>query len=143
MNGERLIPRRAASVKTVVFVSLALLFSAGCVTTSVPPKPVSDSAEVTGPESADEASAYLLERLRLDHAYPSIPSRCLTTEFEGSDDDSYDFALRYNQAICGGESPSTLLDRFRVFQRSDVILYYTAAGPKYLSYEWFLKHRAR
>jgi len=124
---------------------LILILLIGWGTTVAGPVKVArpDTPDVSGPETPEEASTYLLERLRGDRAYPSIPARCLATELEASDDDSYDFALRYNQSFCGGNSPSTLIARFRVFQRSDVILYYTAAGPRYLSYEWFLKNRAR
>ena len=58
--------------------------------------------------------------------YPHIEARCFGFELEAVNSDSFDFAARFNERRCGGDSPSNLLDQFRVRPATREVLLYDA-----------------
>jgi len=93
------------------------------------------SAGARYPESEKEGCEALIRRVHRARFFPHIEKRCFTCELETDDGRSWAFALRFNQDACGGDSPSTLLDRYLVMQRSPVILWYDTPEDRYLAWE--------
>ena len=92
--------------------------------------------EITGPETEKDACAALITRVVEARFFPDIRKDCYFCELEANDGRTFQFALRFNKGKCGGGSPSTLLDRFLVFQRSPVILWYDSSQDRYLPWEY-------
>src|SRR3990172_5625988 len=92
--------------------------------------------EITGPETEKDACATLITRVVEARLFPDIRKDCYFCELEANDGRTFQFALRFNKGKCGGGSPSTLLDRFLVFQRSPVILWYDSSQDRYLPWEY-------
>jgi hypothetical protein len=96
---------------------------------------------LTGPNTKEEACKALVSRVVDARLFPHIRKECFLCDLEDCDDYSFKFALRFNQEQCGGDSPSTLLDRFLIFQRSPVILWYDVAEDRYLPWEYAGSYR--
>jgi hypothetical protein len=101
----------------------------------------SDAGAEGGYAKTQEQGCEALIR-RVDDAklFPHIERRCFTCELEADGRESWDFAPRFDQAACGGDSASTLIDRYRVMhyrvtQRSPVILWYDTPEDRYLSWD--------
>ena len=75
-------------------------------------------------------------------AYPHIQPRCLYYDLESAGHSDYSFAVRFNQAKCGGDSPSNLLDRFSVTD-GRVLWSDTADGGTLKALGELLKSRSR
>lgn len=87
-----------------------------------------------------EAAQTLHDALMGANVYPHIQPRCLYYDVWGVSDRQYYFAVRFNQARCGGNSFSNLLDRFAV--RSGRVLWEdTADGGTLKPFSEFLKSR--
>ena len=92
-------------------------------------------------KSQKAAGVRLLMILQKNRAYPTIKSECLLLEFEEETKEHIQFAVRFDQAKCGGNSPSNLIDRFAVQKPSNSVVYYDPAGPRFKSFKWFLRNR--
>ena len=97
--------------------------------------------QLTGPNTKEEACEALVSRVVDARLFPHISRECLLCDLEDSDGHSFKIALRFNQERCGGDSPSTLLDRFLVFQRTPVILWYDVTEDRYLAWEYAWSYR--
>ena len=122
--------RNLISILLVIMLTLFV----GCA----PAKRVTleDLDEITGPQTAEEACQALVSRVSEAKLFPSIPKECFFCDVEGKDGRSVQIALRYDQGKCGGDAASTLLDRFLVFERSPVILWYHSGLDRYLPWEY-------
>ena len=72
--------------------------------------------------------------------YPHIQPRCLHYDVSGVSDRQYYFAVRFNQARCGGNSFSNQLDQFAV-KSGRVLWEDTADGGTLKPFSEFLKSR--
>ncbi len=109
-----------------------LLFD-GTSQTSTRLKPLQ---EITGPDTEEEACQALVSRVVKAKLFPHIRRECFLCELSSGDDYSFRFTLRFDQERCGGDSPSTLIDRFMVLKRSPVILWYDFPEDRYLPFEY-------
>jgi hypothetical protein len=126
-------------LKTLILLMvIASVLSPGVAQAGIALKPLD---QVTGPDTEKQACEALVSRVVAAKLHPNVPKRCFWCELEASDDFSFQFALRFNQERCGGDSPSTLLDRFMVFKLSPVILWYDAAENRYLPWEYAWSYR--
>jgi hypothetical protein len=55
----------------------------------------------------------------------------LDSDLEGMDKGTYDFALRFNEGVCGGNSPSNLLNRHRVVSGARTIFWYEPSEEQF------------
>ena len=102
--------------------------------------PASDQAPSSNAcGSEDQAVAALRSKLETFHVYPHIPSTCLYFEGGSRGKKIYAFTVRYNQGKCGGDSWSTLLDRFLVRSVNCEVLYYDVGEDEYLSFRRFVQ----
>ncbi len=97
--------------------------------------------EITGPETEKEACDALIARVVQARLFPNIREECFFCELEANDGRTFQFALRFNKGKCGGDSPSTLLDRFLLCQRSPVILWYDSSEDRYLPWEYAFTYK--
>jgi hypothetical protein len=88
-----------------------------------------------------QAESILLARLREDRAFPNIKSECLYLVLDDQTSSYYQFSVRFDQAKCGGDSASDLLDRFVVMKANGEVKYYDVASVQIRPYKWFLQHR--
>ena len=124
-------------ILTLLILNLTIL--AGCV--SAERSVLKPLAEITGPETEQEACEVLVERVFEARLFTAISRECLFCELEYNDDRTFQFALRFNNRKCGGDSESTLLDRFLICQRSPVILWYDSSEDRYLPWEYAFSYR--
>ena len=118
-----------------------LIVVAGCIAGGkLPLRPLD---EITGPETEKEACDALITRVVKARLFPDIRDECFFCELEAKDGRTFQFALRFNKGKCGGGSPSTLLDRFLVFQRSPVILWYDSSQDRYLPWEYVSSYKKK
>ena len=94
------------------------------------------------PLTKESACAKLLERLKSENVYPHLKPDCLVCDEEGRYADQFEFAVRFDQVKCGGDSWSNLVDRFVVMRDTGEIRWYDVAEVQYYSFEDFLA-RAR
>jgi hypothetical protein len=87
-----------------------------------------------------EAAGILHEAFVRSRAFPHVQPRCLYYDLMNAEQHDYHFAVRFNQAKCGGESPSNLLGRFAVVD-GHVLWSDTAAGGTLKPLDAFLKRR--
>ena len=101
-----------------VRVQLALVFAVAMGSACAGARPVISASEPSLERRSDVAQAarILHDALVAAGAFPHIQPRCLYYDLESARDRDYSFAVRFNQARCGGESPSNLLDRFSVLE---------------------------
>jgi hypothetical protein len=78
-------------------------------------------------EDVVQAATVLREVLVTRSVYPDIQRKCFGVELEQIGDGTYDFAVRFNEYVCGGDSPSNLLDRYRVASATGTVLWYDSA----------------
>ncbi len=99
-----------------VRVQLALVFTVVIGGACAAARPAISAREPSLARRSDvvQAARTLHDALVAAGAYPHIQPRCLYYDLEGIDSRDYHFAVRFNQARCGGESLSNLLDRFTV-----------------------------
>jgi len=88
--------------------------------------------------SEAEAVAVLRSRLVSDRVYPHIGADCLYFERDDVSPSAIRFTVRYDQAKCGGDSVSTLLDRFVVNRQDASILWWYVPEDRHYPYERFL-----
>ena len=93
--------------------------------------------------SKQQAEQRLLNAIARDKLYPHVGASCILLDLEEAKGTYFLFAVRFNQLRCGGNSPSTLMDRFAVEKSGGAIRYYDAAGPALQPYSWYLAHRQR
>lgn len=87
-----------------------------------------------------EAARTLHSALVTAKAFPHVQPRCLYYDLMAADPRDHHFAVRFNQAKCGGNSPSNLLDRFAVID-GKVLWSDTADGGTLKPLDEFLKRR--
>ena len=116
------------------FLIFNLIVVAGCIERAR--LPLRSLDEITGPETEKEACETLITRVVEAKLFPDIREECFFCELESKDGRTFEFALRFNQGKCGGDSPSTLLDRFLVCRGSPVILWYDSSEDRYLPWEY-------
>ena len=87
------------------------------------------------------AETILLTRLRKDQAFPNIKPDCLYAVLDNESHIEFQFSVRFDQAKCGGNSASDLLDRFVVTKLKGTIKHYEVAGCFTNSYSLWLKHK--
>ncbi len=111
-----------------------LIILAGCTSPGKSSLKALDS--ITGPETKEEACKALVARAMETRLYPKIGKECLFCELEEDDGHVFFLALRYDAGKCGGDWTSNLLDRFLVFQRSPIILWYDSTEDRFLPWEY-------
>jgi hypothetical protein len=92
-------------------------------------------------QAALQAATVLRDSLVANKVYPTFDNRCLGFELEAADNGTFDFAARFNQRLCGGDSPSNLLDRYRVVSANRVILRYDPSDGTYSAGECLNRKR--
>jgi hypothetical protein len=118
---------------------LNLIVVAVCIAgEELPLKPLD---KITGPKTEKEACDALITRVVEAKLFPEIRKECFSCDLEGNDGRTFQITLRFNKGKCGGHSPSTLLDRFLVCQRSPVILWYDSSQDRYLPWEYAFTYR--
>ncbi len=103
--------------------------------------PLKPLEKITGPENEKEACEALIAHVVKEGLYSGIHKECLLCELEANDGRTFEFALRFNKGKCGGDFASTLLDRFLIFQRSPVILWYDSSQDRYLPWEYAFTYK--
>jgi len=88
--------------------------------------------------SQQTGATILRERLVADRVWPHISPDCLYLEPEEETSKFLRFAARYDQGKCGGDSFSTLLDRFVVNREDGSLLWYNVPEDRDYPYEQFL-----
>ncbi len=145
-TGSRAAPgdayvRRTERMKPLIWglVILNLIVPVVCtVGEELPLKPLD---KIIGPETENEGCDALITRVVEAKLFPEIRKECFFCDLEGNDGRAFQITLRFNKGKCGGDSPSTLLDRFLVFQRSPVILWYDSSRDRYLPWEYAFTYR--
>jgi hypothetical protein len=116
---------------------LVLLLTSPLVLSASDRKPkLKPLEEITGPANETEACQALIDRVVEERLFPYISKECFRCELERNTGRTFEFALRFNQAKCGGDSASTLFDRFLVCSQSPVMLWYDSANDRYLPWEY-------
>jgi hypothetical protein len=119
------------------------LLAAAVLTICVSQFPVARSAELSttqqvviwaeptslgGRTDVVKAATVLSGEVRVRSLFPGIHAECVAYELEAIDRGQYDFAIKFNQRKCGGESASNLLDRARVLPKRDEVLWWNSDG---------------
>jgi len=132
--------RRQAFIIQLILMS-SWFPSFGQVGQSLSPPEQGQEVEEHLTSAQRSAAQKLLAVLRNSHAFSTIRPECLLLEFEEDTKEHIQFAVRFDQSKCGGNSPSNLIDRFAVQKHSKSILYYDVTEDRFRSFKWFLKHR--
>ena len=113
------------------FAAIGVLLSLMATGSGVPVQEIEPSPVVWATPSKLEKRADVISAARLLAAeirkrnwYPGVPPGCLAYDLESVKGGNYDFAIRFNQAKCGGTSPSNLMDRARVIKKTGEVLWW-------------------
>lgn len=136
-----------------IAVAMSLAFASGIADErKAPTKPAANTAprefalRAGIPEVDDERRAIRALRARIvaDRVYArALRTRCLDFAVEEEDPHYYDLVVRevHERGCTGDPNTSPVLDRFRLYRRSDTLLWFDVVNDRYLSYERFLRAR--
>ena len=134
MFGTRYLAVRTRVLALIVAgISFSACASSGLTITALDPA-LERRADVV------QAAQILHDALVGAKAYPHIQPRCLYYDLMAADPRDHHFAVRFNQAKCGGKSWSNLLERFSVID-GRVLWSDTADGGTLKPLSEFLKSR--
>ena len=94
----------------------------------------SEPASLAARDDVVQAATALEAILATRNTYPQIERKCFGFELENFRDGTYDFAVRFNQTLCGGTSASNLLDRYRITLATKTVWFF---DPTAENGQWF------